>query len=272
MAEIRTVITEGILPYIPVIEPLEIPSNGIYSAPRDGNMSEIQTSAETAIKFNALYPFVWIKNIGDGDCYVSNHPNITAGGVDVAYLPKGEAVLIQTRTDTVYVLGTTTVECHAQRYADSPFLDNYSEGGAEPTLITKSITHNGTYSASSDNADGYSSVEVNVQMQRDLLYDCGNLSTGAPYQQALSLLHNLSDYDFIMVMSGSYTDYQATGDTYICDDAIFDVPFILSTDDKTIRYNGAGSRQLIMAFTNTTVTVTFINDDQQLYRIYGYKW
>lgn len=31
-----------------------------------------------------------------------------------------------------------------------------------PTLITKKITANGTYAASSDNADGYSSVEVNV--------------------------------------------------------------------------------------------------------------
>lgn len=36
-------------------------------------------------------------------------------------------------------------------------------GGAAPTLVTKSITANGTYNASSDNADGYSSVTVNVQ-------------------------------------------------------------------------------------------------------------
>lgn len=31
-----------------------------------------------------------------------------------------------------------------------------------PTLVTKSITANGTYNASSDSADGYSSVTVNV--------------------------------------------------------------------------------------------------------------
>lgn len=35
----------------------------------------------------------------------------------------------------------------------------------DPTLITKSITANGTYNASSDNADGYSSVTVNVPAQ-----------------------------------------------------------------------------------------------------------
>lgn len=32
----------------------------------------------------------------------------------------------------------------------------------DPTLITKSIFNNGTYNASSDDADGYSSVTVNV--------------------------------------------------------------------------------------------------------------
>jgi len=35
-------------------------------------------------------------------------------------------------------------------------------GGSQPTLVTKSITENGTYNASSDSADGYSSVSVNV--------------------------------------------------------------------------------------------------------------
>ncbi len=37
-----------------------------------------------------------------------------------------------------------------------------SYSGTSPTLTTKSITANGTYDASSDNADGYSSVTVNV--------------------------------------------------------------------------------------------------------------
>lgn len=40
---------------------------------------------------------------------------------------------------------------------------NSGGGGSEPTLITKSITANDTYNASDDNADGYSSVTVNVQ-------------------------------------------------------------------------------------------------------------
>lgn len=40
------------------------------------------------------------------------------------------------------------------------FKGTASGGGS--TLTTKNITSNGTYNASSDNADGYSSVTVNV--------------------------------------------------------------------------------------------------------------
>lgn len=39
------------------------------------------------------------------------------------------------------------------------------------TLITKNITANGTYNASSDNADGYSSVSVNVPSDLAALFD-----------------------------------------------------------------------------------------------------
>lgn len=43
----------------------------------------------------------------------------------------------------------------------------------QPDLTTKSITQNGTYQASADNADGYSSVSVSVSAgQRDIEGDC----------------------------------------------------------------------------------------------------
>ena len=37
--------------------------------------------------------------------------------------------------------------------------------GTAPTLITKQITENGTYTAADDNADGYSEVTVNVDLK-----------------------------------------------------------------------------------------------------------
>ena len=45
-------------------------------------------------------------------------------------------------------------------YAYSPA--NVNVSGGTPTLITKTITENGTYSAEDDDADGYSEVTVNV--------------------------------------------------------------------------------------------------------------
>ena len=41
-------------------------------------------------------------------------------------------------------------------------------GGGAPTLITKTITINNTYNAADDNADGYSSVTVNVPSSASL--------------------------------------------------------------------------------------------------------
>lgn len=38
-------------------------------------------------------------------------------------------------------------------------------GGGSATLIKKSITENDTYTAADDNADGYSEVEVNVDLK-----------------------------------------------------------------------------------------------------------
>lgn len=49
-----------------------------------------------------------------------------------------------------------------QNLSNLPTAINSIPTESTPTLITKSITSNGVYNASSDNADGYSSVTVNV--------------------------------------------------------------------------------------------------------------
>lgn len=54
-----------------------------------------------------------------------------------------------------------------------------SGGGGSSTLITKNITTNGTYNASDDNADGYSSVTVNVN-QTDSIVVKSRDSDGYP--------------------------------------------------------------------------------------------
>ena len=81
--------------------------------------------------------------------------------------------------NTVYnkvtINGTTYIDLSQDTVAEASHIRNGYVGhlndgeqetgtyaGTSPTLVTKSITQNGTYAASSDSADGYSSVTVNV--------------------------------------------------------------------------------------------------------------
>ena len=50
-------------------------------------------------------------------------------------------------------------------------IENISEVVQSPTLIEKTLTANGEYSASDDDASGYSKVTVNVQSENNALLD-----------------------------------------------------------------------------------------------------
>ena len=88
-------------------------------------MAQIKTIAslatETEIEFDDFYQFAWVKNLGENDCYVSAKSGITAGAADVTLIKAGESGLIITETDTIYSKGATTLECHAQNFAECPF-------------------------------------------------------------------------------------------------------------------------------------------------------
>lgn len=68
-------------------------------------------------------------------------------------------------------------------------------GGSEPTLITKNITENNTYNASSDGADGYSSVTVNVP----------SLPSG-DYDDPFGITSDFSKFNFDSLYSCYYID------------------------------------------------------------------
>lgn len=71
-----------------------------------------------------------------------------------------------TKQISITANGTTTEDVAA--YANAEITVNVPSGPS-PTLITKTITENGTYNASSDNADGYSSVTVSTASARSVL-------------------------------------------------------------------------------------------------------
>lgn len=71
-----------------------------------------------------------------------------------------ETGITPTGTKSVTITSNGTITEDVTNYANVEIAVNVPSGS--PTLITKSITENGTYAASSDSADGYSSVTVNV--------------------------------------------------------------------------------------------------------------
>lgn len=120
------------------------------------------TTTEQAITFDVQYQFVWLKNMGDTDCYVSGHSGITANADGVAILKAGENVRLTPEDDTVYikaVSGTPTIEAHAQSYAECPFKVKAKGGESSITVEPILIRSNGEYTA----PEGKAYSPVNVQ-------------------------------------------------------------------------------------------------------------
>lgn len=123
----------------------------------------VTTAAEQQIKFNRRYQYIWLKNLGEDDVYVSDKPGIVASADNVAKLGAGEILMLTSINDDIYTLGATTLECHAQESANCPFGEvGGSGGGSSAVLGLKSVSQNGVYNAVEDELDGYSRVTVDV--------------------------------------------------------------------------------------------------------------
>ena len=92
-------------------------------------------------------------------------------------------------------------------------------GGSQPVLITKNITQNGTYNASSDNADGYSQVTVNVSGTSFLVCNPSDLIPNVYIKSdgSTEAYNGWSATDFIEVTAGETIYYKSTANlTYGC--------------------------------------------------------
>lgn len=76
--------------------------------------------------------------------------------------------------------------------------------GTSPTLITKSISANGTYNASSDSADGYSSVTVNVSASGGK-----NVQVAHGTKRVASQTYTDVGYEITVAKTGTYNVYWA---------------------------------------------------------------
>lgn len=121
-------------------------------------------------------PSVTLPKTGGGTASFTDVTDTTATASDVAsgkYFYTAAGVKTQ---------GTSTSGGYITQDANGYVVLSPTNG--VPTLITKSITANGTYNASSDNASGYSSVTVNVQASGGTM----NISDSAsiPYEGTLT--------------------------------------------------------------------------------------
>ena len=137
--------------------------------------------------------------------------------------------------------------------------------GQQPVLVTKTITENGTYTASSDNADGYSSVTVNLQ---DVSYESGTFtcpSTGTSY--TLNFSNSYSKYAILIeATTESKSEILNTGATAAKTFGIFGVfpkPSInnVEVDTNTVLLKvtpstGVTSSGVINTFTYTGSSIT----------------
>lgn len=84
---------------------------------------------------------------------------------DLSYLSKGQSAK---QLYNSAVLTDKTITSNGTYPASADDADGYSKvtvnvPSDQPTLVGKIITENGTYNASEDNADGYYQVQVNIQ-------------------------------------------------------------------------------------------------------------
>ena len=113
---------------------------------------------------------------------------------------------------------------------------NYT--GTTPTLTTKNITQNGTYNASSDNADGYSSVTVNVS---------GGSGVGITREVSANGVYQMPASNFTFSLPNNATNVGDYGLAYAFRGCV-----ALTNLDLSSLTNVSGSYALSYAFYNCT--------------------
>lgn len=123
--------------------------------------------------------------------------------------------------------------------------------GEPPTLVTKAITANGTYDASDDSADGYSSVTVNVPS----VHISGTFTpTTAGQTMTVTVPYTGSGYPIVLVAYASEGSYNPNGTYY-----------------STVEYRGVVSYATIKNVMSTAPTYVRSNPDDYAMVFVCYK-
>ena len=106
---------------------------------------------------------------------------------------------------------------------------------------------------------------------KTLLYNSGSWTNGATQGVDINLLDNLSNYDVIVVLTGTNQDNSSGG--YKIDEAWYDTELLLTTNFFA-HWAGYGTRWWQLSFTDTTFQLDKRGGDltPEIYRIYGIKF
>lgn len=92
------------------------------------------SGAAEKVTLPAVYGWVWVKNMSEGDIFAGVSADISEGTDGVLTIPSGECGRVQTDGfNSVYLLGTGNALVVAQNYADCPFKVG-GKGGEIPDL------------------------------------------------------------------------------------------------------------------------------------------
>ena len=97
------------------------------------------TGAAEKVTLPAVYGWVWVKNMSEGDIFAGLSEDISEGADGVMTIPAGECGRIQADGfNSVYLLGSGNVQIVGQNYADCPFKSG-GKGGELPVASTDTL-------------------------------------------------------------------------------------------------------------------------------------
>ena len=153
---------------------IEISENGTY---------DVTDKAEAVVD---VEPDLTTKQITQNGTYSASSDNVDGYSAVTVAVPQPSG----TKQVTISQNGTTTED--VEDYENAQITVN-----VQPNLTTKQITQNGTYPASGDNADGYSSVTVNVSGGADYTMEDALIQRDTFYNNYVnSRVTRIGDYAF----------------------------------------------------------------------------
>lgn len=135
-------------------------------------------ATEQAVTFTDEHSYVYAKNIGDTDVYLSALSGIVAGADDVALCAAGDTAQICPVGKTIYVLGASTIEFHATNTDNSPFNKSGKGGGSGDGVhfrgsTTTALTDGATTNPITIDGESYTAVmgDMVIYGNKEFLFD-----------------------------------------------------------------------------------------------------